>query len=283
MGYLRGELARGRPVLLTGAGFSCDARDLDGRPVPTGREMADELWPLCFPGEPRDEASTLQDLYQAALHRCPDDLARLLERRLSIDAATLPAHYRTWFSMPWRRVYTLNVDDVERAAARRFELPRRIVAVSALRPGGRDPAARSPPGELEVVHLNGIADDGADRVTFATTQYGRRIAGSDPWYARLVADLLELPVVLVGTRLDESPFWQNLEHVRPDGSSPRRRPRSFLVAPHISRARQALLEDFQVTWLPLSADRFARDVLAPIADVIPLGLAALDEPHAPSP
>jgi hypothetical protein len=53
--FLRLQLQQRRLTLFTGAGFSCDGRDRDGNRIPTGPELVDELWELCFPGEPSFE------------------------------------------------------------------------------------------------------------------------------------------------------------------------------------------------------------------------------------
>ena len=246
-------------VLFTGAGFSAEARARDGRPIPTGEELADELWTLCFPGEARD-GSTLQDLFHHALSHERPRLERLLESRLKVDPRTLPSHYRLWLAAPWRRVYTLNVDDLARAAESRFALGRTIELVSALR-GGCEPAPPSP-GRLQVVHLNGSIDDGVDRITFSTTQYGARLATRCPGYASLMRDFDEHPTLFVGTRLDEAPFFQHLELSGMAGARGRHPPPSYVVTKHLSRARRSLLEGLHVTWLPMSEADFAHLVLA---------------------
>ncbi len=116
---------------------------------------------------------------------------------------------------------------------------------------------------LHVIHLNGIVDDGCDHVTFATSQYGRRLAERDRWYALLANELIERCFVFVGTRLDESPLWQHLEardvrrEIQQDGDTPR----SFLVTTKLDRARRCLLEDFSVDWVCASAEDFAKKVL----------------------
>ena len=42
-----------------------------------------------------------------------------------------PNWYRTVFSLPWYSVYTLNIDDLEMAVQRSFNLPRPPVSLSA--------------------------------------------------------------------------------------------------------------------------------------------------------
>jgi hypothetical protein len=274
--FLRRELAGGRMVLFTGAGFSSLARDAEGRRrVPTGPQLADELWDLCFDGDERD-GSTLSDLYAYALATRPGPLRALLDRRLRVDARRLPRFYETWFSLPWRRVYTLNVDDLATATASRFTLPRKLRVLSALEDGVEDTMLRVGRDELDIIHLNGTIDDGPARITFSTVQYADRLARRCAFYSQLVRDFAEYPVLFVGTKLDESPLWQHLElagvrdqvHDTPPG---------ILVTQAVTRARQCLLAALNIRWLRMDVRRFAEEVLAPLAaEVIAPGLQALE-------
>lgn len=255
-------LESGRAMLFTGAGFSSAAQDVHGGCIPTSEAIAKEIWDICFPGESPDE-SALQDLFHHAARHYPERLEALLRRRLRVDEATLPSFYARWFQVPWRRVWTLNVDDIELAAARRFQMERRVRAFSALT-HPFDAMLLEHPDELPVIHLNGLLDEGIHHVTFSTTQYGTRLAKHDPWYARFVDDLVESPFIIVGTRLDEAPFWQHLQHgygARMNGRN--RLCRAWIVSPKLTRARRALLENLGMEWIPISAEEFAQKVLAP--------------------
>jgi SIR2-like domain len=259
---LREDFASGRLTLFTGAGFSADARDLEGRPIPSTDELREELWGLCFPEETPDD-SVLSDLFSHALTRCPRDLQALLNKRLTVDPQSLPSFYRTWHAMPWRRIYTLNVDDLEIAVARRFELPRPIRPISALG-GTRGAEGRNAAHGLACIHLNGIVTDAPEGVTFSTGQYARRIGADDRWYGELGEDLDSLPFVFVGTRLDEPSLWQHLEcHAarRRTGEAPR----SLLVTRRLSRARASLLEQWGIDWLRATSEEFARRILEPLS------------------
>ncbi len=255
-------LDSGRAMLFTGAGFSSAAQDVHGGCVPTSEAIAREIWDISFPGEPPDE-SALQDLFHHAARHYPDRLEDLLRRRLRVEEGTLPLFYARWFQVPWRRVWTLNVDDIELAAARRFQMARRVRAFSALT-HPFDAKLLEDSEELPVVHLNGLLDDGIHHVTFSTTQYGTRLAKRDPWYARFVDDLVESPFVIVGTRLDEAPFWQHLQYGYGAHMDRRKRLcRAWIVSPKLTRARRALLEDLGMKWIPVSAQAFAEEILAP--------------------
>jgi hypothetical protein len=238
-------IASGNAILFTGAGFSTCASDLDGRPLPDSEQMRRELWQLVF-GDDSPDDSTLQDLYDVALIRAPEELTAYLERRLRVRNAAHGAHVATWLSLPWRRVYTLNVDDLEMAVQRAVALPRPLVSRSACRPSVEEGSDRA--NALEIVHLNGVVSDGAEALTFSTLQYAARLCGEDPNYAALVDDLTHWPFVFVGTSLDEVVLWQHLELQRRHGRGRLAR-RSYLIARSLSRARQLLLAQLGVVWL----------------------------------
>ncbi len=277
---LRRELAAGRMILFTGAGFSSLARDATGRRrVPTGAPLADELWQLAFPGEKRD-GSTLQDLFAHTLTTQPEELRALLDRRLRVSARLLPRFYETWFAMPWRRIYTLNVDDLGTAAATRFRLPRRLRALSALHPGVEDTMLCVDRSQLDIIHLNGIIDDGPGGITFSTVQYAGRLARRSALYSQLVRDFAAYPVLFVGTRLDESPLWQHLE-LEGIREAVAHTPPGLLVTQRVTRARQSLLASLNIRWLAMDVRSFADQVLEPLLDeVLEPGLAALERTRA---
>ena len=273
--HLKTQFRRGLPVLLTGAGFSLEARNHDGQALPSYENLQTQLWNLCFPGEEFD-GSSLQHLYDHALLRHPKPTRQLLRTLLTVDPETLPKWYRDIFALPWRRCYTLNIDDLTIAANTAFDLPRPLIPISATRPRSKDMAAPRPRG-LEVVHLNGTLEDLPDNVTFSLTQFAARLAGQEPFYMRFAADLLSRPVVIIGTRLDEPPLWQHIEYRRMRGGRELRelRPRSYLVTPTLDRARRALLAEMNIQWIPMSGEKFVSQVLNQVREDARIGLELL--------
>lgn len=260
-------LSRGELILFTGAGFSAGAFDFAARNLPTGRALCRELWPIAFPDMPVDEASALGDVFDCALKTARRKTAELLTSRLTVDPLSLPDYYRLWFSQPWLRIYSLNVDNLDEEVGRHFGLPRDIRSVSAL--SSEFPDLRS---GLYSIHLNGKLADVPD-VTFSPPQYGARLAAPEAWYQALVADITSRPVVFVGTELNESLLWQYLSlrsFRRPDQHE--LRPGSYLVAPDISAARRSLLETYNITWIQGSAEEFAFEVLAQFESQTQAGL-----------
>src|SRR5262245_1133075 len=111
---LADAIASKQAILFTGAGFSAEAADRAGQPLPESRAMVEDLWRMLFGDQPRDD-STLADLYDVALVRAPERLRDYLATRLRIGDRPLPRTFAQWFGAPWRRAYTLNVDDLESA------------------------------------------------------------------------------------------------------------------------------------------------------------------------
>lgn len=256
---LHSQMSRADVVLFTGAGFSAAAQDPAGRTLPTGSVLTTELWNLAFPGEAFVPGTRLGDVFFAAKTRGETALRTFIRNRLSVRADNLPDWYRLWFSMPWHRVYTVNIDDLELAVSRQFSLPRPIRAISAT--SGRLQGSDRPTA-LEVVHLNGAVWDELDQMTFSVLDYGGRLAGPDVSYIQCVTDLVSRPVVVVGTDLDESPLWQYLEARRGRLRGQRDlRPGSYLVTLSLNPARAVVLRELNVDLIQSSAEEFGKQAL----------------------
>ncbi len=110
--HLRHQFERAKPILFTGAGFSVAAKNPSGETLPAYAAIQEKVWDLCFPGDPIEDGSNLQHLFEHALVRHQRALGSSLTNLLSVDVQTLPEWYREIFSFPWFRCYTLNVDDL---------------------------------------------------------------------------------------------------------------------------------------------------------------------------
>jgi hypothetical protein len=273
---LRSQASRGELILFTGAGFSLGAKDRKGENLPSSAQLKLEIWQLCYPGEAFDDSCSLGDLYEAALRRKKTELDTLLHSRLSVDPSSLPEYYKIFFSFPWLRCYTLNVDDLESAVGRRFGIQRQPISISA-----RDSTSLAAIANfagagsgLEVVHLNGMLPTSPEGLTFSETQYAERIGSQEPWYSRCVVDITARPVVFVGTGLNESLFWQHMELRRRREKLGRDlRPTSLLVTRDLSRPRREILRDLRINWVQATAEEFASEVLARLADEAAKGFA----------
>jgi hypothetical protein len=268
--HLKGAFRRAEPVLFTGAGFSVGATDREGRPIPLPGDLRDEIYELVYPDDtdPTDRGS-LQDTFAVARSRAEQELSELLLARLAVDPQSIRDSHRTWLEMPWRRAYTVNIDDLEQAVAVRFDMPRPMRVVSALNSG----IPTLDDNALTFIHLNGTLDD-VPNVTFSERQYGERQAlGRDASYEQLLIDLVDSPVIFVGTTLSEPPLWQHIALRRQVLGRDDFRQRAYLVTPALSRARQDLLSSFKVEWIPATADQFAAEVLHSLSEERARGMA----------
>lgn len=270
--HLRAQFERGRPILFTGSGFSLAAKNIEGGKLPSGPRLRELLWPICFPGDPFEDGTTLPDLFDFAMRRAPTQLADLLTRTFTVSEDDLPDWYSRFFSMPWQRVYTLNIDDLEQAVARKFTLPRGIKSRSFS--AGEAPEA-CPVEMLEFVHLNGTLEEAPGGVTFSPIQYAQRLGSPDPVFRRVAAELVTCPFVFIGSPLDEPTLWQNIEARRRKGGRDQRefRPRSYLVNPSLPAAKRALLAEFNVVWIQMTAEEFSDAVLSTLPDAAREGLS----------
>jgi hypothetical protein len=181
-------------------------------------------------------------------------------------------------SMPWFRCYTLNIDDIEVATLGVHKLPRQLEIISATTER-KDTVGDGGGPALQFIHLNGTLSDVPQNVTFSVTQYAERLARPEPWYVRFNGELLSHSCIFIGTQLDESPFWQHLQLRKMRGSREMAelRPRSYLVIPSLDLPRQALLEEYNIWWLPMTAEDFASRVLSRLNESAKKGLQHIGE------
>lgn len=237
-----------------------------GRNLPTSDDLGRAIWKICFGNEQFDEVNSLQDLYQVARAQRAKQLTELLRSELTVDSDTLPDWYKLIFSFPWHRCYTLNIDDLPQAADRRFQLPRKIKVTSAM--SERSYSSVDERAHLHVIQLNGGLGDVPDNVTFSTPQYAQRLIREEPWYNQLISDLLARPVVFIGTDLDEPPLWQYVEKRQFRGGRAQQelRPKSYLVTPSLSKARESCLIEYNISHIGMTGQVFLAEVLKKVGD-----------------
>ncbi|MDP2273026.1 MAG: SIR2 family protein [Archangium sp.] len=248
-GFLSSKLEAAQVMLFTGAGFSMDCKDIDGNRLPSADKLTKELWELVYGGDAFDSETSLTDIYGLANSKKKNKLTEFLRRRLTVDSSTIPEFYQNILSAPWKKIYTVNIDDLCNAAERRFDLPVTFRPISGTRPFTPNRSNTSKP-IIDVIHLNGLIDDIPDSVTFSLQQYSERLASQEPTYHQLVADLSSHPFIFIGTKLDEPVLWQHiaLRGHRGGRQFKELRPRSFLVTPSIGRAKQGLLDEYNCEW-----------------------------------
>lgn len=273
---IRSSLLSGRAVLVTGAGFSRAAVDVNGDSLPLGRDLAKQIWPIAFGNEPFDDHSSLGEIFRLANRKAGTLLGRHLEMVFTVDRERLPPRYANWFQIPWHRVYTLNIDDLDLAVSETNSLVRQIKPVSA---------STSTPGqahssELTVVHLNGQLTD-FPSLTFDPPTYGERTSRQDAWYQEFVADIVTRPTFFIGTVLEEPPFWHYLTQRGNKGSVSETRPKSWLISKNLPAARKALLAEYNIDLIEAYESDFYSEYVEPDLTELASATERLTEKGAP--
>lgn len=246
------NLSRNRVVLVTGAGFSKDARNIQGEKLPDSKSLASKLWEYLY-GDEYDDLSNLKTLYAAAQknRKGISGLKQFLSENL--HAETIPSWYKEVTNWYWNRIYTFNIDDLIEQIY--HDLPvslKTIVAPDYFHE--RDQFLR----QIQYIKLHGsITED--KPLTFGPMEYATRAAmRTDIWYHHFVEDYSTLPTIFIGTELDEPLFWQYIElrgaHAR--GEEKVRRPKCFLVNPMIPKPNIEMLEQFNIVPIFATAQQF---------------------------
>ncbi|MDE0280857.1 MAG: SIR2 family protein [Gammaproteobacteria bacterium] len=270
--HLRGHFGKGSVVLFLGAGFSLEAKNTAGKSIPSASKLTKQLWKLCFPNDKFDQTTQLQDIYETALSMRRNQLDELMKQTFTIKADACPDWYGRLLTMPWLRIYTLNIDNLVQQVLSIRQTTRQIRTISAITTIDPDYSESS----LSIVHLNGTLDDLPENVTFSRSQYARR-TDVDHAYVQLRNDLLFRSVIFIGSSMEEGPLWQHLEMRGPQGHRGQHeiRPRSYLVVPKLNRSKEAILARFNVEWLPMSGGEFCESVVDMMSEERKTGLSAL--------
>jgi len=141
-------LAHREYSLLLGAGASLGAIGGDGRPLPTGTGLRDQLVSE-FKIDVGGEAPSLQQVYENLHRNQPDELTKYMFDRFTKCQPSWQHFLAEFF---WQRIWTLNIDDVLEEAFKRESRPLRSLVWHER---FSDPL---PSGFQQVIHLHGAAD-----------------------------------------------------------------------------------------------------------------------------
>ena len=197
-------LVRGEYHLLLGAGASIGALGGDGRPLPSGETLAKELvtdFVINTDGEKID----LREAYE------------IIEKKINAKGQNRSEYFRyrfsgcipTWQevlkSIIWRKIWTLNIDDILEQAYNISSTPvkqkPKIINWNSLY---SDPDYQK--NEVQIIHLHGYAaelDDKNSSIVFSIIEYLQAIAGRHSWHRIFGDEFSQKPFVIVGARLSD--------------------------------------------------------------------------------
>ena len=179
--YAINQLSLRRSVLFLGAGFSKLATNQTGANMLAGAELAAFL-ARELNEDPNTDLDTIAGLYSTELGR-----RRLLEvLKHQFHCTSFDESQSTILSMPWRRIYTTNYDNVIEQVLDRLGTPYRVLTRT-------DRPEADKVRELSIVHLNGYIrrvdeDNFDDEILLTDYQYLTNDLISSPWSTKMRTD-----------------------------------------------------------------------------------------------
>ena len=192
-------LDEGAVNLLTGAGASWGAKGGDGVELGGGAEVARELNKRFRLENEEPDCSNLQLVY-GDVAATPSNLGLLAEFLKARFVKCSVTWQRELLMLPWKRIWTLNIDDVLQRASNASD-------ERALRPSSwDDPIAVRPlrGSELQIVYLHGRAsqiDKTPARIIFSLKDYAARQEVSPGWHSEFRSEFIRKPFIVCGARL----------------------------------------------------------------------------------
>jgi len=188
--------------LLVGAGINSDCIGGDGKPIPDGKVLVDQLiadFGLKTGGENVD----LRRAYESIEHlRVADGRGRLQYFKYRFSNCT-PSWQDLIYRLDWRRIWTLNVDDVLENAFDKYlsqtKRQRRLAHYT-----WSDPFAElgRENGAMQIVHLHGLAD-GTDNLIFSIVEYLRAVITKRAWHPVFGDEYQQEPFIIIGAKIGD--------------------------------------------------------------------------------
>lgn len=184
------SIRAGEYNLFFGAGISLDATNGRGETLPSGKDFKNELCKLTG----ARSSSSLQRVFSALT---PDQVQKhVTERFLRCTPGPSVEKLPTFI---WRRVFTLNIDDVLEAV---YTQPGNLQTPEPFHFRDTYEEIRTL-DNIPIVHLHGWARQPKKGYVFARSEYARLMADSNAWMT-VLADIMPVEsFIIAGTALDE--------------------------------------------------------------------------------
>ena len=257
-------LAYGEYSLLLGAGASLGAVGGNGSELPTGAGLRDALveeFNIDTGGETLPLPQLYDYLQQIGLVR----EVNAFMRAWFVDCR--PSWQHLFAEFNWKRIWTLNIDDVIEKAFR--ETGRSIESLT----WNQRFSDRISASNQQIIHLHGLAerlpDDGtkSDALVFSLSDYAREVANPRTWHKVFFDEFAGSPFLVIGAQLT-----QEIDLI--DALNPGNAARmttgfpSVVVVPNITQIRRTQLEASGFTIIESSGECFINKLIEQFREVI---------------
>ena len=241
--------------LLLGAGASAGAIGGNGRPLPTGTGLKDALVED-FQISNEGEDPRLHEIYGDLQHEKPQEIASYLHSWFS---NCQPSWQHLLVEFAWKRIWTLNIDDVVEAAFSNSDrMPQSLTWYERF--------ADSNDMAVQIIHLHGMAnrlcnnDTDSNELVFSISDYAREVANVKTWHKVFFDEFAARPFVIIGARLDDE---FDLARVLQSGSVAEQSTGypSVLVIPSVSPLRLRRLESAGLIVIQNTGEQFINELM----------------------
>lgn len=238
--YLIRLIGRNEVILFLGAGFSLGAKNQLDENFPTGWKLGKKLWDfLGYEGDyDKDDASLpllYQDFIDTGIKR--SEKSDFLNKNLL--SGEIPENYDNICKPFWRKIYTINIDDVVQKIYSRNNKKLKELIFPNDEFKERDQSLEY----TSIIHLHGKLPCNPEDVVFSTKQYAKANLTEQPLYSQFVYDYATRPTIFIGTDLNEPIFERYIEARENKNGYGESRPKSFLITPSLSSVKKRVLKN----------------------------------------
>jgi hypothetical protein len=248
--FLKNQLSIGRVCLFAGAGFSLSARNANGEKLPLGGTLAEKLALKAGMSYQNESLTMVYEAVEPIIGR--NNLWSYLSDLYTVVNAEY--WYEIAMSLTWFRIYTTNIDNLFQ-----FLQPFKSGQRLDMFVKGDFPEERQPHfDKLQCIHLHGHINYRTNGLTFSPQDFAKHTARRDTWYQTLVDDIQNMPILFIGTTLEEPilSHYLELRDSKPMDADKEFRPKSFLISPNISAIRAGTLKQRNIIPVSETAESF---------------------------
>lgn len=195
-------LIRGQYHLLGGAGINSDCKGGDGNPIPTSPSLIEQLV-SDFNIETGGEEIDLKRAYEY-IETLRDRKGRTRYQYFKERFSNCTTAWQDLiFRFDWKRIWTLNIDDVLENAFEKYladnDNRRECYSYSWNEPFTELSRENN---DFQIVHLHGYARN-SDNLIFSILEHLAAVSGRNAWHPVFGDDYLQDPFIIIGAKLSD--------------------------------------------------------------------------------
>ncbi len=206
----------GQAILLLGAGFNCDIENRPNHKIPAAYGLTEALkshFGII-------SSAPLNEIYNALKTKDATEVSNFLMEELCVkEFSAIPASYHALLRAPWKRIYTLNFDNVLSLLQENLSPHDKIKVY-------KEGAPTLIADDERIIYLNGkLPVQDLKDLTITRAEYGR----SDEFIRCFTREFLQYSVVIVGCQLNEPHFDRAIGQYKDKEKNPKRTKPGYFI------------------------------------------------------